>query len=92
MDRRRFLSSSAASGITASSVALYERRLEARSTGPNDRIRIGLVGTHGRAGALLRIFASQRDVDVVALADVDTRYHAAAVEAVKNTAGNAPDI
>lgn len=92
MDRRRFLSSSAASGITASSVALYERRLEARSTGPNDRIRIGLVGTHGRAGALLRIFASQRDVDVVALADVDTRYHAAAVEAVKNTAGNTPDI
>ena len=74
MHRRNFLSSSAAKGIAASSVAtLYERRLEARTMGPNDRIRIGMVGTHGRAGALMRVFAGQGDVDVVALADVDTR-------------------
>ncbi len=92
MDRRRFLSSSAASSIAAGSVALYERRLAARSVGPNDRIRIGMVGTHGRAGALMRVFAGQSDVDVVALADVDTRYHDAAVEAVKNIAGNTPRV
>lgn len=93
MHRRNFLSSSAAKGIAASSVAtLYERRLEARTMGPNDRIRIGMVGTHGRAGALMRVFAGQGDVDVVALADVDTRYHAAAVETVKNIAGNTPRV
>lgn len=92
MDRRGFIRSSALTSVAASSVTLYERRLEARSTGPNDRIRIGLVGTHGRAGALLRVFAGQRDVDVVALADIDTRYHAPAVEAVKNIAGNTPKI
>lgn len=92
MDRRSFLSSSAASGFTASTVALYERRLEARSVGPNDRIRIGMVGTHGRAGALMRIFARQSDVDVIALADVDTRYHDAAVETVRDIAGNTPKV
>jgi len=92
MHRRKFLSSSAATGFAASSVALYERRLEARTVGPNDRIRIGMVGTHGRAGALMRVFAGQPDVDVVALADVDTRYHAAAVEAVRNIAGNTPNV
>jgi len=92
MDRRSFLSSSAASGFTASTVALYERRLEARSVGPNDRIRIGMVGTHGRAGALMRIFAGQSDVDVIALADVDTRYHDAAVETVRDIAGNTPKV
>ncbi len=92
MDRRSFLSSSAASGFTASTVALYERRLEARSVGPNDRIRIGMVGTHGRAGALMRIFAGQSDVDVIALADVDTRYHDAAVGTVRDIAGNTPKV
>jgi len=92
MDRRGFLGSSAVSGFAASRVALYERRLEARSVGPNDRIRIGMVGTHGRAGALMRVFAGQGDVDVVALADVDRRYHEAAVETVKNIAGNTPKV
>ena len=92
MDRRNFLSSSAASGFTASTVALYERRLQARSVGPSDRIRIGMVGTHGRAGALMRIFAGQGDVDVIAVADVDSRYHDAAVETVKNIAGNTPKV
>ncbi len=92
MDRRNFLSKSAASGLTASTVALYERRLQARSVGPSERIRIGMVGTHGRAGALMRIFAGQGDVDVIAVADVDSRYHDAAVETVKNIAGNTPKV
>jgi predicted dehydrogenase len=92
MDRRNFIRSSASTSIAVSSVSLYERALEARSVGANDRIRIGMVGTHGRAGALMRVFAGQKDVDVVALADVDTRYHDAAVEAVKNIAGNTPRV
>ena len=93
MERRTFIQRSASSAfIAGTATTLYERGLEARSTGPNDRIRIGMVGTHGRAGALMRVFAAQRDVDVVALADVDTRYHAAAVATVKGIAGNTPKV
>ena len=89
MKRRNLLQQAA---IAATTAPLSANFLKATASGPNNKIRIGMIGTHGRAGFLMRTFAAQKDVEVVGLADVDTRKHVAAVEAVKTVAGNAPYI
>ena len=67
--RRGFVQGSAASlvamGFTSSLTA------DDSSVSPNDKIQVGMVGAAGRAGALLRMFASRDDVDIVGIADID---------------------
>ena len=89
MFRRRFMKGSvvAAGAATAHSIAGYGHTAIAAA---NERIQAGFVGAAGRAGRLLKSFASQPDVDVVAIADVDARRLAAAVEKIKNNKGKAP--
>ena len=92
MKRRNLLRQASTATIIATTAPLSTKLLLAAHDSPNDKIRIGMMGTHGRAGFLLRSFAAQKDVEVVGLADVDTRKHIAAVEAVKSVAGNSPYI
>ncbi|MCS5630149.1 MAG: Gfo/Idh/MocA family oxidoreductase, partial [Pirellulaceae bacterium] len=78
--------------VVATASPLSAKFLRAASEGPNNKIRVGMIGTHGRAGFLMRTFAAQSDVQMVALADVDTRKHNAAVEAVKSITGSSPYV
>src|SRR5258708_31738915 len=82
IDRRSFLVDSACSvtAIAASS-ALFAESAVAKSE-PSERLRVGCVGVGGRAGYLLRTFASLKDVEIVAVADIDSRPLPAALEAV----------
>jgi predicted dehydrogenase len=63
MDRRSFLTSSA--GVLA--VGGMAR------AAASERVQVGIMGTGGRALQLVRTFAENKFVDVVALADIDSR-------------------
>ena len=71
-NRRRFLTTSSAATLTTSQL-LYGEFPQVAKAAPNERLQVGLVGTAGRAGALLRLFASRQDVDIVGIADIDER-------------------
>src|SRR6266446_9983743 len=83
MDRRRFLGSS----LTASAGVLAGSRLaSARAVGANDRIRVGVIGTGGRARGLMRQLKDLPGAQMVAVADV---YEPRVLEAAE-VAGGAP--
>lgn len=90
IDRRSFLADSAR-GVTAfaATSALFADSAVAKSEA-SERLRVGCVGVGGRAGFLLRTFASLKDVEVVAVADIDSRRLPEALEAVAKLQGKAP--
>jgi len=67
MTRRSFLRTSAA-GATALSLGL---RSSQEALGASDRIRLGFIGVANRGGQLLRSTLRNKDIEVVALCDVD---------------------
>ena len=89
LDRRGFLKQSAL-GMTAATAATLLGETQAAKAEASERVRVGCVGTGGRAGFLVRAFAANPEVDVVALADLDPRRLAAGVQAVKDITGKAP--
>jgi len=90
LNRRHFLQESAAG------MALVAGGFEAFAAGQggkspaSERIQVGCVGTKGRAGFLVSAFSAMKDVDVVAVADVDSRNLPSAVETVAKLNGKAP--
>lgn len=80
MNRRNFLQTTpAAAGLTALAPAA--------KAAPNDRLRAGVIGAAGRARSLYHIFAKNPEVDVVSIADVDTRNFAKAVDEIGKIQG-----
>jgi predicted dehydrogenase len=77
--RRRFLQASLAGGAA---LALGPRLASAAVLGANDRIRIGVLGTGGRARGLVRQLKPLEGAQVVALCDVYEPRIAAALEFV----------
>src|SRR6266498_3717071 len=83
MDRRRFLGSS----LTASAGLLARPRLaSARPLGANDRIRVGIIGTGGRARGLMRQLKDLPGQEIVAVSDV---YEPRMLEAAEIAGGQA---
>jgi predicted dehydrogenase len=83
MNRRYFLQTSAAT--TAVLAAASQAKAQ-----PSERIRVGVMGTGGRAFGLISTFAANKFVEVVALADIDSRLFPRAVEQVQKLQGRAP--
>ncbi len=70
LSRRKFVQTSA---ITLGSTALA-LNAHASSTGTGrDKIRVGVVGFHGRGGELIRAIRSCKDLELVGLCDVDSK-------------------
>jgi len=90
MDRRHFLQRTGRGAVAASGVALMARSAAAGKAPASERIQVGCVGVGGRASSLLRMFAAQKDVDLVAVADIDSRRIPAAQETVKQINGKKP--
>ena len=88
-NRRRFLTASSAATLTTSQL-LYGEFPQVAKAAPNERLQVGLVGTAGRAGALLRLFASRQDVDIVGIADIDERRLGAGKQVVSQIEGKEP--
>lgn len=87
--RRRFMQKSAA-GAVAGTALMANNALSLAS--PNDRIQVGFVGAGGRAGSLLKMFASEKDVDLVAISDIDMRRLPGARSTVEQFNGREPAV
>ncbi len=66
LNRRRFLQTS-----TASAAALTAVAARGAADKPNDKIRLAVLGVHGRGCALIKGFSSFDDVEIAAICDPD---------------------
>lgn len=91
--RRKLLEDSllllAASALPISMAGAEERR-KPRAVGPNDKIRIAVIGFRGRGMDHVRSYAAMSDVTVAALCDPDEGAWGAAVKAVTDRGQSAP--
>jgi predicted dehydrogenase len=88
MNRRSFLSSSTALGIATT---LYPLSVSgAEKAVASERLQVGVMGAGGRAGRLLQTFSENPYADVVAIADVDSRWLPNAVAEVEKRQGTTP--
>jgi predicted dehydrogenase len=85
--RRRFLQGAAAAIGAAATAAGGAGRAAA----PSDRIRLAVVGIHGRGGHLARKFAGRPDSEVAYLCDVDESLFGAHADAVTQLQGRPPE-
>lgn len=76
--RRRFLQTGVAAG------ALFSQLPLARALGPNDEIRLGIVGCGWRGGQLKDMFKEIPGVRVAALCDADSERLAATAEGLRD--------
>ena len=67
MNRRRFVATTLGSGAA---LALGPRMAPASALGANDRIRVGVIGTGGRARGLMRQLKDLPGCEIVAVCDV----------------------
>src|SRR4029450_14031305 len=84
--RRRFLRTS-----LGATVLLPGPRLSASALGANDRIRIGVIGTGGRARGLMRNLKDLPGQQIVAVSDVYEPRMMEAAEIPATKAGTAGD-
>ncbi|MEQ8785511.1 MAG: Gfo/Idh/MocA family oxidoreductase [Pirellulaceae bacterium] len=85
MKRREFLAGSAAALATVAMTAKSEAKLLA-----NDKITVCVCGVRGRGGGLLNTFASQGDIDVKYICDLDLGVLGSRVAQVKDRTGKTP--
>ena len=88
MDRRGFLKKSTVAGTTAVAGTLLSERVAKASAG--ERLRVGMVGAGGRAFSLLSSFSANKEAEIVALADIDSRRIPKAVEKIYKNQGTKP--
>jgi predicted dehydrogenase len=91
-DRRRFLRGSAAvlSAATAGRALAQE---DAPPKAPaSERLQVGCIGVGGRASALVNGFVSLKEVDVVALCDIERGRLEQAAESLKQRRGAKPTV
>jgi predicted dehydrogenase len=70
-------------GTAAGTAAVVGTPAFARASAANDRIRLGLIGAGSRGNQLLDSFLPQKDVEIVAIADVDDRHAGETAERIK---------
>jgi predicted dehydrogenase len=83
LNRRQFLTTSAAAGATA----LAALQPKPAVAGSNDVIRIGVVGTRGRGVSHIQGFHKLPGVEVVALCDVDEKILGQRADALDKASG-----
>ena len=62
------------------------------AAGPNERIRVAIMGVNGRGAALARGFAADPRAEVVTLCDVDHRVAGPLAESMGKDGGRAPAV
>jgi len=86
MKRRDFLKRSAVAAAAVGASAGVSRSV----LGANEKIRVGFMGCRGRGYHLMQWFANRGDVDVVWLADPDTRVLSSRAQKVEEIGGVKP--
>ena len=89
INSRRFLKQTAATSAVAFPAVLTQKGLAAK--GPaSERVRVGMIGAAGRAGSLNRIFARNKNAEIVGIAEIDPRRLPGTLESVTKTQGSKP--
>ncbi len=93
INRRKFLKDT---GVTAAAVGLglFGSRTILGGIGPNDTIRVAVIGVKGRGGNHIESFKKLPKVEVAALCDVDERELEGAAKSLAGPNGNGkrPDL
>lgn len=93
ISRRRFLQDSLALlAVTflPDEVVATVRRGSRGYVGPNEQLRIAVIGVHGQGMSHVKAYAAMPDVTVAAICDVDTAVWDKAVKAVEERGGKTP--
>ena len=85
IDRRQFLKGSAATAtaLAVSAALADERDDDGRKAGPNEVIRVAVIGLGGRGGEHLRGFSNRKDARITTLCDVDASHLSQATKYAK---------
>ena len=67
--------------------AVLTQKGEAAKGKASERVRVGMVGAAGRAGSLNRIFAANKNVEIVGIAEIDPRRLPSTLEHVTKAQG-----
>src|ERR1700678_2678474 len=79
-------------GMSAGASALLGAPAASSAAAANEKIRLALIGAGSRGKQLLDSFLPEKDVEIIAVADVDDHHAGETAERVKKAKGNAPDI
>jgi len=94
ISRRRLIEDSffaaAIAAVAGAPTRAWARESTGRQLGPNDTIRIAVLGVHGRGMNHVEAYASMKDVQVAAICDPDSNTFANAVKAVESRGGKTP--
>ena len=89
--RRAFTQATAATALSVAAATRPAARA-ANIVGANDRIRLGFIGVANRGGQLIDGFTAHKDIEVVAVCDVDTQTLAKARDKVGGRAETYEDF
>jgi predicted dehydrogenase len=92
LERSAILSAAAAAGVGLDphSAQAAERAAAARKGQAGDRLRVAVVGVHGRGMSHVNGFAGKNNCEVVTICDCDEGVIGRAMKAVTKTQGSAP--
>jgi predicted dehydrogenase len=89
-NRRQFIRQSALAGAGLTLFHISGTRASGRILSANDRIRIGVVGIHGRGGSHIKEYAGMKNVEVAYLVDIDTKQFDPRKKFLEDKTGKAP--
>lgn len=69
--RRSFLKSSVATGVAVTTSGVFQQTKAANTSGPNDELRVGVIGLKGRGKSHVNGFTAAEGSRLVAFCDVD---------------------
>jgi predicted dehydrogenase len=91
MDRRRFIGSTGATIAAGVLAGPFINILRADEPGPNDKIRLGLIGCGGMGQGDLKCFFLNPEVDCAVVCDIDDSHLAAGLQICEEKGRKKPD-
>ncbi len=77
-------------GISAGAATLFATPGLSSAAPANEKVRLGLIGAGSRGNQLLDSFLPEKEVELVAVADVDDRHAGETAERIKKAKGSLP--
>ncbi len=94
IDRRDFMKQSTRTVVSMAAAGTVLRAARSRAAGPNDVIRVGVVGFNGRGGSHIDAFlpSGGKGTEVGALVDIDEKVLARGLTRVEKDQSRAPEV
>jgi predicted dehydrogenase len=90
ISRREFLEDSLLAAAAAAAGPIPRPALPGPKAGPNDRLRVAVLGVHGQGRVHVNKWADMKDVEVAAICDPDSKVFPEAAAAVERKGGRKP--